>query len=60
MTVDLKIPEDAVVYQRSYRPSSQSQQGEVDSQVSKWLEDGVVVPAPHGTPHINKLLTLAA
>jgi transposase InsO family protein len=55
MKVDLKIRDKAVVFQRSYRPFSQTQQGEVDSQVSKWIQDGGIVHAPHGTPHMNKL-----
>jgi transposase InsO family protein len=59
MKVELKVKDGAVVYQRSHRPFSQSQQGEVDTQVSKWIQDGVIVTAPHGTPHLNKLTVSA-
>lgn len=55
MKVDLNVQEGAVVYQCSYRPFSQSQKGEVDSQILKWVQDGVIVAAPRGTPHMNKL-----
>jgi hypothetical protein len=59
MKVELRVQDGAVVYQRSHRPFSQSQQGEVDSQVSKWIQDGVIVTVPHGTTHVNKLTVSA-
>ncbi|GJJ69208.1 hypothetical protein EMPS_01554 [Entomortierella parvispora] len=59
MKVHLTTKDGATVFQRSSKPFSQSQKGEVDAQISKWLNDGVIVPAPHGTPHMNKL-TMAA
>ena len=59
MKVHLSIQDGEAVLQRSSRPFSQSQKGDVDDQIANWLNEGVIVLAPHGTPHMNKL-TMAA
>jgi hypothetical protein len=59
MTVDLKVKDGSIVCQRSHRSFSQTQQGEVDKQIKKWEQDGLIVLAPHGTPHMNKLTVTA-
>jgi len=55
MKVELKVKEDAVVLQTSSHPFAQSQLKAVDKQIAQWKEDCVIVLAPYGTQHMNKL-----
>lgn len=55
MKVELKVKEGTVILQTSSRPFAQSQLKAVDKQIAQWKEDGVIVLAPYGTQHMNKL-----
>ena len=59
MRVELKVPDDCRIYVRSRDFHAQTAKEEVHSQILKWWDSGVIVPAPKGNP-FNNSLTLAA
>jgi hypothetical protein len=59
MRVELKTKEGCVIQERSRRFYSETERTEVDATVKKWIDNGIVVPAPKGNPY-NNSLTLAA
>jgi transposase InsO family protein len=59
MRVELKVKEDCVIQERSRRFYAQTECAEVDATVKKWLDNGIIIPAPKGNPY-NNSLTLAA
>jgi hypothetical protein len=59
MRVELKAKDGCTIRQRSRRFYSQTESAEVDATVKKWLDNGIIIPAPKGNPY-NNSLTLAA
>jgi len=59
MRVELKVKEGCVIQERSRKFYAQTESTEVDATVKKWLDNGIIIPAPKGNPY-NNSLTLAA
>ncbi|KAF9342296.1 hypothetical protein BGX34_008415, partial [Mortierella sp. NVP85] len=59
MRVELKVKNNCVIQERSRKFYAQTESAEVESTVKKWLDNGVIEPAPKGNP-FNNSLTLAA
>ncbi|KAG0201019.1 hypothetical protein BGX31_003941, partial [Mortierella sp. GBA43] len=59
MRVELKTKEGCVIQERSRRFYSETERTEVDATVKKWIDNGIIIPAPKGNPY-NNSLTLAA
>ncbi|KAG0203722.1 DNA photolyase phr1, partial [Mortierella sp. GBA43] len=59
MRVELKVKDGCTIQQGSRRFYTQTENNEVDTTVKKWIDNGIIVPAPKGNPY-NNSLTLAA
>lgn len=59
MKVELKVPPDCKVYVKSRQFHAQTASAEVEQQILKWWDNGVIVPSPKGNPY-NNSLTLSA
>ncbi|KAF9917054.1 hypothetical protein FBU30_001030, partial [Linnemannia zychae] len=58
MSVELKVPQGVIVFQRPRGPFPQAEKEKVQAQIKQWLDDGVIVPTRGHIPHLNQL-TLA-
>lgn len=55
MLVELKVKPNTTIFQKGRRNFSQTEENEIDETINKWKETGVIVEAPKGTPHLNRI-----
>jgi len=55
MLVELQVKPNTVIFQKGRRNFSQAEEAEIDETINKWKNTGVIVEAPKGTPHLNRI-----